>query len=119
VLACKHPGTKFVQSVGANCIPNYPDRNLPTVFIYHEGELMTQYVGPKIFGGESMGVKDVEWALAQQKALTTDLEADPKAKGVNHVNPIGITLSESSRRVLSKDRAKGRKNSDDEDSDDD
>eukprot|EP00041_Stephanoeca_diplocostata_P022857 m.551002 g.551002 ORF g.551002 m.551002 type:complete len:210 (-) comp22164_c0_seq11:82-711(-) len=36
VLACKHKHTKFVQSVGQNCIPNYPDKFLPTVFIYYE-----------------------------------------------------------------------------------
>lgn len=118
ILACKHKATKFVQSVGSNCIPNYPDRNLPTVFIYHEGELVTQFVGPRIFGGEGMGVKDVEWALAQQKALTTDLEEDPKGAGAKPVSPIGVTLSASARKVMEQDR-KSRKNSDSDDSDDD
>ena len=50
---------------------------------FHEpqdGELCTQFVGPLIFGGESMGVADVEWALAKQGVVTTDLEEDPKGR---------------------------------------
>lgn len=29
----------------AQCIPNYPDRNLPTLIIYRNGELHRQIVG--------------------------------------------------------------------------
>lgn len=32
----QYPAVKFVQSVSTNCIPNYPDKNVPTVFIYLE-----------------------------------------------------------------------------------
>lgn len=48
-LARKFPATKFVKSISTTCIPNYPDSNLPTVFIYHEGDLKHQFVGPRIF----------------------------------------------------------------------
>jgi hypothetical protein len=54
ILAVKFPHTKFVQSVAQSCIPNYPDKNLPTVFIYQSDDLKTQFIGPEIFGGEAM-----------------------------------------------------------------
>ncbi|KAE8717102.1 SYP121 protein [Hibiscus syriacus] len=30
-LAVKYPATKFVEIISTDCIPNYPDRNLPTL----------------------------------------------------------------------------------------
>jgi len=48
-LARKFPATKFVKSISTPCIPNYPDSNLPTIFIYYEGDLKQQFVGPRIF----------------------------------------------------------------------
>ena len=50
-LATKYPATKFLKSVSTTCIPNYPDKNLPTVFVYFEGDLKGQIVGPLEFGG--------------------------------------------------------------------
>ncbi|EDP44592.1 hypothetical protein MGL_1074 [Malassezia globosa CBS 7966] len=44
-LAEKYPSTKFVSIVGSQCIPNYPDHNLPTLLIYRSGELRRQIVG--------------------------------------------------------------------------
>ncbi|KAL5511973.1 PLP2 [Sanghuangporus vaninii] len=43
-LASRHPRTKFVSIVGDKCIPNYPDRHLPTFFIYRKGEIVNQQV---------------------------------------------------------------------------
>ena len=58
MLAAKHPGTKFVSIVGNQCIPNYPDRNLPTLLIYRRGEIRRQIVGlrPEI-GLDGMNTK--------------------------------------------------------------
>lgn len=50
-LAQKFPDVKFLKSVSSVCIPNYPDKNLPTLFVYYEGDLKKQYVGPMVFGG--------------------------------------------------------------------
>lgn len=44
-LAERHPATKFVSIVGSQCIPNYPDHNLPTLLIYRNGELRRQIIG--------------------------------------------------------------------------
>ncbi|EPQ26434.1 uncharacterized protein PFL1_06082 [Pseudozyma flocculosa PF-1] len=65
-LAAKYPGTKFVSIVGDKCIPNYPDKNLPTLLIYRNGELHRQIVGlrPEI-GLDGMNTKceDIELLL--------------------------------------------------------
>ena len=43
-LASKFPTVKFLKSISTTCIPNYPDRNLPTIFVYYEGEMKSQLV---------------------------------------------------------------------------
>lgn len=53
-LAAKYPIAKFVKSISTTCIPNYPDKNLPTVFIYFEGELKSQIVGSLEFRGPNL-----------------------------------------------------------------
>ena len=50
-LARKFPQTKFLRSVSSVCIPNYPDKNLPTIFVYYESDMKKQFVGPLAFGG--------------------------------------------------------------------
>lgn len=44
-LAAKYPATKFVSIIGDQCIPNYPDKNLPTLLIYRNGNLHRQIIG--------------------------------------------------------------------------
>lgn len=48
-LASKFPKVKFVKSLASLCIPNYPDHNLPTIFIYQNGELKKQFIGESFF----------------------------------------------------------------------
>ncbi|KAI5116564.1 hypothetical protein M0805_001549 [Coniferiporia weirii] len=43
-LASRHPRTKFVSIVGDKCIANYPDRHLPTIFVYRKGEIVNQQI---------------------------------------------------------------------------
>jgi hypothetical protein len=80
-LARKFPQAKFLKSISTTCIPNYPDRNLPTVFVYHEGEMKAQFIGPLVFGGmnlkadgrtresESVSVSESESALLILKII--------------------------------------------------
>lgn len=53
-LARKFPDVKFVKAISTTCIPNYPDRNLPTVFVYLEGDIKAQLIGPLVFGGMNL-----------------------------------------------------------------
>jgi phosducin len=43
-LAVRFPMTKFVKIVSTEAIPNYPDRHLPTLLIYKEGDMKKQIV---------------------------------------------------------------------------
>ncbi|TNN33823.1 Phosducin-like protein 3 [Liparis tanakae] len=45
-LARKFPQTKFLRSISSTCIASYPDRNLPTVFVYLAGAMRAQFIGP-------------------------------------------------------------------------
>ncbi|KAJ8332303.1 hypothetical protein SKAU_G00427290 [Synaphobranchus kaupii] len=77
-LARKFPQTKFLKSISTTCIPNYPDRNLPTVFVYFQGEMKAQFVGPLVFGGMNLKVDELEWRLSESGAVKTDLEENPR-----------------------------------------
>ncbi|TRZ02335.1 hypothetical protein DNTS_018994 [Danionella cerebrum] len=78
LLARKFPQTKFLKSISTTCIPNYPDRNLPTLFIYHEGEMRGQFIGPLVFGGMNLTCDELEWRLSETGAFKTDLEENPR-----------------------------------------
>lgn len=77
-LAQKCPETKFLKSISSVCIPNYPDKNLPTIFIYFEGDLKKQFVGPHEFGGMNLTFNEFEWMISQTGAVKTEMEESPK-----------------------------------------
>ncbi|KXJ16217.1 phosducin-like protein 3 [Exaiptasia diaphana] len=105
-LAQKFPTTKFLKSISTLCIPNYPDKNLPTIFIYRNGDMKKQWIGPFAFGGMNLKMDELEWMLSEVGAVVTDLEEDPRKKNKIH------DVMESSIRQKPRD-------SDDDDSDDD
>ena len=51
-LATRHPATKFVKIISTDCIPNYPDRNVPTILVYNNSAVKGTYVGLQKFGGK-------------------------------------------------------------------
>ena len=96
-----YPNTKFVSIIGDQCIPNYPDKNLPTLLIYRAGELRRQIVGlrPEI-GLDEMNTKlqgmlnvltlDIELLLAATGAIVmrqppnkTNKESEVHEKEIN------------------------------------
>jgi hypothetical protein len=50
-LAPRHAATKFLSIKADACIENYPDRNVPTLLLYHDGVLQSQVVGLAELGG--------------------------------------------------------------------
>jgi hypothetical protein len=54
VLAPQFPATKFLRIVSTACIPDYPDRNLPTVLLYHNTKNLQTLVGLGPYGGRSI-----------------------------------------------------------------
>ncbi|UYV65047.1 PDCL3 [Cordylochernes scorpioides] len=103
-LAQKFPTTKFLRSVSTVCIPNFPDAHLPAIFVYCNGELRIQMVGPSHFQ-ETLKLPELEWIIAQTGAIKTDLEEDPRPKILDHME------ASLSRRI--------RRNSDSDDDDND
>lgn len=79
-LAKKFPATKFLKSISTTCIPNWPDSNLPTIFIYHNGNMAKQYIGPIELRGMKLTEEELEWMLGQAKAVETNITEDPRPK---------------------------------------
>jgi hypothetical protein len=50
-LARKHPFTKFVKIHGGECIPGYPDRNMPTLLVYRDRDVARVKTGAADPGG--------------------------------------------------------------------
>lgn len=50
-LAKKYPQSKFVKIISTECIPNYPDKNVPTVLIYKDTKCLQHLIGLAAFGG--------------------------------------------------------------------
>ena len=85
VLARKFRATNFVKIYTNEAIQDthYPDKNLPTLLIYHNGEMTTQLVGKGSFGirkddGDGWEADDLEWALKHTGAIESDLEENPR-----------------------------------------
>ena len=97
-LAIKFKETKFLKSISTLCIANFPDENLPSIFVYHNGQLIKQLIGPIVFGTEKITLDgkelynfkdflfsiyipnetEVEWILSRTGAVQTTLEEDPR-----------------------------------------
>lgn len=48
-VAQEHTTTKFLKIVSTEAIPNYPDANLPTLLVYHNGSVKETIVGMSQF----------------------------------------------------------------------
>lgn len=79
-LAKKFPATKFLKSISTTCIPNWPDINLPTIFIYQNGNMVKQIIGPIELRGMKLKEEELEWMLGQAKAVPTQITEDPHPK---------------------------------------
>lgn len=91
-LARKFPETKFLKSVSTVCIPNYPDKNLPTLFVYCDNDLKKQFVGPFAVGGMNLKQDELEWKLSRTGAMKSELEEPPRA-GIRDVMESSIRNS--------------------------
>jgi Phosducin len=89
-LAAKYASTSFVKIQADLCIPFYPDKNVPTLLIYHEGELVTQIVGLTKFGGHLASAENVEIVL--------------KGIGCCHTQSVGYVGDEQERGSLDEKR---------------
>lgn len=56
-LALQFKATKFVRIVSDQCIPNFPDHNVPALLIYGDGDIKANLAGAIQFGGMKMTAK--------------------------------------------------------------
>ena len=76
-LANSFPSIKFIKIRSTQAVENWPDRNLPTIFVYNEGELKHQMLTIKSIGGDQMRRENLEWWLAENNIVNTELESNP------------------------------------------
>jgi len=62
-LARKYPSTKFLRIVSTDCIPKYPDANLPTLLLYNDGTCVQHLSGLAAIGGARTTPEQVAMAL--------------------------------------------------------
>ncbi|XP_026486695.1 viral IAP-associated factor homolog [Vanessa tameamea] len=79
-LATKFPYTKFLKAIAQTCIPNFPERNLPSLFVYFEGDMKKQFVGPHELRGTALTCDELEYILGQVGAVDSKITDDPKPK---------------------------------------
>ncbi|KAL0080269.1 thioredoxin-like protein [Phycomyces blakesleeanus] len=97
VLAKQFKATKFLKIVSDQCIPNYPDRNVPTLLVYGEGDIKANLVGAAQFGGMKMTVQSLRTLLAQYGAVP------PEKESVEKEQPKKTIYSSSATAALSSD----------------
>ncbi|KAK8869456.1 hypothetical protein IAR55_000020 [Kwoniella newhampshirensis] len=68
-LAAVHPSTKFLSIPAGLCIPNYPDKNVPTLLIYRNGDMVGNVVAGMGLKGMKTTVRDLEGLLLYYKAI--------------------------------------------------
>ena len=79
-LAPRFKYVKFVKIRSTSAVENWPERNLPTIFFYNEGQLKKQLITIKSIGGKTMQPDDLEWYMVENKIITTsELEEDPRS----------------------------------------
>ena len=61
-LASAHPSTKFLSIPADLCIPNYPDKNVPTLLVYRNGDMVGNIVAGMGLKGMKTTVRG-EWNI--------------------------------------------------------
>jgi len=107
-LAEKFEHVRFRKLLGTVAVKDFPPEQCPTVMVYENGRMVSQFVTLASFAGLKTNEDVVEWCLGQLDILTTDLEQDPRQSAA---------LKFSMRRNYV-DKASSRRR-DDVDSDDD
>merc|ERR1711977_466519 len=78
-LSWKHKEVKWCKIKSTDANADYPDKALPTLLIYKDGQVLDRVVSLKTNGGKPVTADGLEWRLAQQGLIETTLEADPFA----------------------------------------
>ena len=72
-LAPKFPSVKFITIPSTSAIANWPNENLPTVFLYRNGSLQKELIRLNT----NITANELEWTLSQCGVVETELEEPP------------------------------------------
>ena len=78
-LARKFGDVKFCEMRADLCIEGYPERNTPTILVYHKGDIVKQIVTLRELGGQSTtfaGMPRATFNSFDNTATCRSLEAD-------------------------------------------
>ncbi|KAL8699600.1 MAG: hypothetical protein Q9201_005913 [Fulgogasparrea decipioides] len=68
-LARRFGDIKFCEMRGDMCIEGYPDKNTPTILVYHQGDVKRQIITLRELAGSKTGTEDLERLLIDVGAL--------------------------------------------------
>ncbi len=115
-LTCSPPPCVSGSLLPAECIPGYPDQNLPTVLLYRDTKCLQTMVGLRHFGGRGTSPELVGCGSGRGRAwegqgwdrpggrfwpfsLTVLLLASPACVGVGHAAACWSARSQASRKL--------------------
>lgn len=77
-LARKIPDVKYIRAISTTCVPSYPDRNPPIIFVYPAGDIKVEFTSPLLFEGTDLRRDELELEVAESGGMKKDLEENPK-----------------------------------------
>jgi len=77
-VARRFRDVKCLRIKATSAVENFPSRNLPALFIYHDGTLQHQLITLASLHGLRSRPEDLEWYLFERKVLDTQMEEPPK-----------------------------------------
>lgn len=99
-LAPRFPATKFLRIVSTDCIPGYPDGNLPTVLLYHGGKCLTTLVGLMPYGGRSTTPEQVAFSFNRHGPFCKAAGEEQKEVGQEDIKALVQRLAEAKAAEL-------------------
>ncbi|CAK7891209.1 phosducin-like protein 2 [[Candida] anglica] len=111
-LASKFPEIKFCEIPANRCVENYPESNCPTIIIYHNKDVIKQYVTLMQLGGNDAKLADLERVLVAVDAVK---DSDKRLLS----NQEDEDLEEERKMRFVKKSVRGRSNYYDDEEDDD
>ncbi|KAL4960660.1 phosducin family protein [Aspergillus stella-maris] len=98
-MAAKFGDIKFCEMRANMCIDGYPDRNTPTILVYHKGEIVRQCVTLMTLRGTGTRVEDLESMLVELGALKeSDVRLKKKDDDEDDARPSAFKTKSSIRK---------------------
>lgn len=66
-LAQQYQYVKFITMLSTDCIPNYPDSNVPTLLVYKDGQCRRTIVGLRTLGVDRISPESASSARIEMK----------------------------------------------------